>query len=93
MHLLALLEATMQAKRQNGKLVIEIDERAILAGIHCLPGNEMVEVIDREKFLNFLAAQICDFGDSGDFGGCSNMTRLLDDLVTHAAESAAGCEC
>lgn len=83
----------MRAKREDGKLVIEIDEQAVLDGMHTSPGNEMVRVIDRERFLDFLASQICDFGDSGDFGSCSNMTRLLDDLVTHAAESAAGCEC
>lgn len=83
----------MHAKRDAGKLVIEIEEQAVLDGIHCSPGNEMVRVTDREEFLNFLASQICEFGDSGDFGSCSNMTRLIDDLVTHAAESAAGCEC
>lgn len=83
----------MKAKRINGQLVIEIDEQAIIDGMHTSPGNEMVRVTDREQFLKFLTAQICEFGDSGDFGSCSNMTRLLDDLVTHAAESAAGCQC
>ena len=83
----------MHAKRDNGMLVITIDEQTILDGLHASPGNEMVRVTDRERFLDFLASQICSFGDSGDFGSCSNMTRLLDDLVTHAAESAAGCEC
>ena len=83
----------MQAKRDNGKLVIEIDEQTIIDGLHTSPGNEMVKITDREVFLNFLASQICDFGDSGDFGSCSNMTRLLDDLITHEVESAAGCEC
>jgi hypothetical protein len=82
----------MHATRRHGKLVIEIDEQAILDGMHLSPGNEMVRVTDRDKFLSFIAAQVCEFGDNGDFGSCSNMTRLLDDLVTHAAENAAGCE-
>jgi hypothetical protein len=53
----------------------------------------MVSITDREQFLDFVADQVCTFGDNGDFDGCSYMTRLLDDLVTEAVESAAGCEC
>ena len=42
MRLLALLEIEeMQAKRNKGKLVIEIDEQAIMDGMHTSPGNEM----------------------------------------------------
>ena len=83
----------MHAKRANGKIVIEIDEHAIVDGAHLAPGRTMASITDREKFLDFVAAQICTFGDSGDFDGCSYMTRLLDDLVTEAVESDAGCEC
>ena len=83
----------MRSKRDNGKIVIEISEQDILDGINASPGNESVRVTDRERFLDFMESQICEFGDSGDFGGCSHMTRLIDGLVTHAVESAAGCEC
>lgn len=58
-----------------------------------LPGNEAVKVTNREKFLNYCADQICDFGDTGDFNSASHMTRLIDDLINEALEDDAGVEC
>jgi len=81
----------MKAYRKDGKLMIEISEDALCSGAHMMPGNEAT-VTDRERFLDFCAAHVCDFGDNGDFLSASNMTRLLDDLVTEAIESDAGIE-
>lgn len=81
----------MKAHREDGKLVIEIDEDALCNGAHFMPGMEAT-VTDREKFLNFCAKQICEFGDNGDINSASRLTRLLDDLVTEAIESDAGVE-
>jgi hypothetical protein len=81
----------MKAYRADGRLVIEIDEDALCSGTHFMSGME-VTVTDREKFLNFCAKQICEFGDNGDFNSASRQTRLLDDLVTEAIESDAGVE-
>lgn len=83
----------MRAYRQAGKIVIEIEERALLDGVHLCPGNENGTVTDPEKFLNFVANQICGIGDDGDFCSCSDMTRLIDNLVTYAIESDEGIEC
>lgn len=81
----------MKAYRKGGNLVIEIGEDALCSGAHMMPGN-VATVTDREKFLNFCAAQVCGFGDRGDFLSASHLTRLLDDLVTEAIESDAGVE-
>ena len=81
----------MKSYRKNGNLVIEISEDALCNGVHVIPGNDVI-VTDREKFLSFCAAHVCSFGDNGDFLSTSHMTRLLDDLVTEAIESAAGVE-
>jgi len=81
----------MKAYREDGKLVIEIDEDALCNGAQFMPGMEAT-VTDREKFLNFCAKQICSFGDTGDFNSASHLTRLLDDLATEAIESDAGVE-
>jgi hypothetical protein len=80
----------MNARRENGKLIIEIDENALVAGVGMISEYPSFRVVDREVFLNFCVKQICDFGDSGDFGACSKFTMLLDDLVEHATECAAG---
>lgn len=79
----------MKAYRKDGKLVIEISENALCSGAHMMPGNDAT-ITDREKFLGFCARHVCSFGDTGDFLSASNMTRLLDDLVTEAIESDAG---
>ena len=81
----------MNAYRKDGQLVIEISEDALCSGTHTLPGMKAT-VTDRDKFLNFCAKQICDFGENGDFNSASRLTRLLDDLMTEAIESDAGVE-
>lgn len=83
----------MRAYRKDGKLIIEIEETNIESGLYLSPGNEMGKIFDREKFFNFLADRICEFGEDGDFNSCSKMTRLIDDIITEAIESDEGIEC
>jgi len=83
----------MNARRENGIIIIEIPEENIEAGVHLVPGNEMAKITDREIFFNFITKHFCDLGDTNDFNSCSAMTRLIDDLITHAIENDAGCEC
>ena len=82
----------MKAYRKDGNLVIEISEDALVDGVRMIPELPSFKVTDRDTFLNFCASQITDFGDSGDFNACSKLTTLIDDLVEHATESAAGIE-
>ena len=82
----------MRAYRERGKIVIEIDEVALLEGAYLCPGNENGNITDSEKFLNFIVSQVCNIGDNGDFHSCSDLTRLIDNLVTYAIESNAGIE-
>lgn len=82
----------MKAYRNDGNLVVEISEQALVEGVKLIPESPTFKVTDREEFLNFCVNQIGDFGDNGDFNSCSKLTTLLDDLIEHAVESAAGIE-
>lgn len=77
----------MIAYRKNGKVVIEVSEDALVSGVEQL--DPPLRVTDRETYLNFIASQICEFGDNGDFGSASHFTRLLDLLANEALESDA----
>ena len=79
----------MIAYREHGDLYIKINEEALCSGAQFID-LDSVTISDREKYLNFLATQICSFGENGDFESCSNLTKLVDDLVIHAIECDAG---
>ncbi len=81
----------MKAYRSNGNLVIEISEDALCDGTLQIPGNEC-KVTDRETYLNHVADNIIDIGETGDFNSCSSLTRLIDECVQHALDCGAGVE-
>ena len=82
----------MNAYRREGKLVIEIDECALVSGAALIPSYREKDlcVYDREKYLDYLAANICTFGDDGDNNSCSRLTELLDEIVEQACEEDEG---
>ena len=81
----------MKAYRNNGMLVIEVSEGALLHGATLIPGQPL-HVTDPERYLNWIAGHVMSFGDDGDFDSASELTRLFDRLAVAAAESDAGCE-
>lgn len=79
----------MDVYRKGGKLVLEVSEDALVAGAEHIPGNEL-KVVDKERYLNFIASHLTDFGDNGDFNSASHLTRLFDRLAIEAAETDQG---
>ena len=79
----------MRTFRKDGSLFIEIPEDHLVTGVTGVDNHSLV-AYDPEKWLNFVAANILEIGDDGDFESCSDFTRLLDDLVMEAAELGEG---
>ena len=79
----------MKAYRKDGSLFIEIPEEHLIKGVSEVDDYSLM-VTDSEKWLNFVAANILEIGDDGDFDSCSVFTSLLDSLVMEAAELGEG---
>lgn len=54
--------ASPTARREGGKIIIEIPEDNVILGVEGTP-RDPVKIIDREAFLDAIVAKILDFED------------------------------
>lgn len=74
--------------RKNGKIFIEIPEKILIDGLKTID----YKATDKEKYLNYFAANILNSGDDGEFCSISDFTRMIDNLVEEAFENSEGIE-
>lgn len=78
----------MKAYRRNGVVVLEVTEDALVSGAGLK--SEPVRVTDRERFLDHVTNALTTHTSGADEEPALN--RLLDAIVTDAAECDAGAE-
>jgi hypothetical protein len=77
--------ASPTARREGGKIIIEIPEENVILGVEGTP-RDPVKVIDREAFLNAIADRILEFED-GSYDA-PLFFKAIEMLACDMAESA-----
>lgn len=80
--------ASPTARREGGKLIIEIPEENVISGVEGTP-RDPVKVIDREAFLNAVVSGLLDYED-GNYDA-PLFFKAIEDYARELADNGEGC--
>ena len=76
----------MKAYRENGNLIVAVEEKNIISAA---TGRHEAKMLDSEVFLNFVAANIVEYGTHDN----ELLNQLLDNVIEDAIIGEEGATC